>query len=154
VARSRWTAPTWAASDRPAGGLAEGLPDGLGTLLGPWIGGRSLSQGQWQRLALARGLMRQAPLLVVLDEPTASLDAPSEAALFARYAAAARRLGEVAGTITVLVSHRFSSVHMADQIVVLDGGRVAETGGHAALLAQPGIYAELFTLQAEGYLGR
>jgi ATP-binding cassette subfamily B protein len=122
--------------------------------LGPWVGGRSLSQGQWQRLALARGLMRQAPLLVVLDEPTASLDAPSEAALFTRYAEAARRLGEVAGTITVLVSHRFSSVHMADQIIVLDGGRVAETGDHAALLARPGIYAELFTLQAEGYLGR
>jgi ATP-binding cassette subfamily B protein len=98
--------------------------------------------------------MRQAPLLVVLDEPTASLDAPSEAALFTRYAEAARRLGEVAGTITVLVSHRFSSVHMADLIIVLDGGRVAETGDHAALLARPGIYAELFTLQAEGYLGR
>jgi ATP-binding cassette, subfamily B, bacterial len=74
----------------------------------------------------------------LLDEPTASLDAPSEAALFTRYAEAARRLGEVAGTITVLVSHRFSSVHMADQIIVLDGGRVAETGDHAALLARPG----------------
>jgi ATP-binding cassette subfamily B protein len=83
--------------------------------------------------------MRQAPLLVVLDEPNASLDAPSEAALFARYAEAARRLGGVVGTITVLVSHRFSSVHMADQIVVLDGGRVAETGDHTALLARPGI---------------
>ena len=70
------------------------LPDGLDTLLGPWIGGRSLSSGQWQRLALARGLMRQVPLLVVLDEPTASLDAPSEAALFASYReAAAQRLG-------------------------------------------------------------
>jgi ATP-binding cassette, subfamily B, bacterial len=137
-----------------AAGLVEELPGGLATLLGPWIGGRSLSQGQWQRLALARGLMRQAPLLVVLDEPTASLDAPSEAALFARYAQAARRLGEVAGTITVLVSHRFSSVHMADQIIVLDEGRVAESGDHPALLARQGIYAELFTLQAEGYLGR
>ena len=143
-----------AVTEAGAAGLVGELPDGLGTLLGPSIGGRSLSQGQWQRLALARGLMRQAPLLVVLDEPTASLDAPSEAGLFARYAQAARRLGEMAGTITVLVSHRFSSVHMADQIIVLDGGRVAGTGDHAALLARPGIYAELFTLQAEGYLGR
>jgi ATP-binding cassette subfamily B protein len=90
----------------------------------------------------------------VLDEPTASLDAPSEAVLFARYAQAARRLGEVTGTITVLVSHRFSSVHMADQIIVLGEGRVAESGDHPALLARQGIYAELFTLQAEGYLGR
>ena len=140
---------------RQAGGtaLVDGLPDGLDTLLGPWIGGRSLSSGQWQRLALARGLMRQAPLLVVLDEPTASLDAPSEAALFAQYAAAAQRLGAAHGTITVLVSHRFSSVHMADQIIVMDGGRVAETGDHAALLARGGLYAELFTLQAQGYLG-
>jgi ATP-binding cassette, subfamily B, bacterial len=135
------------------GALVEDLPDGLDTLLGPWIGGRSLSSGQWQRLALARGLMRQAPLLVVLDEPTASLDAPSEAALFARYAAAAQRLGDAHGTITVLVSHRFSSVHMADQIIVMDGGRVAESGDHAALLAQGGLYAELFSLQAQGYLG-
>jgi ATP-binding cassette, subfamily B, bacterial len=132
-------------------GLLAGLPDGLGTMLGPWIGGRSLSSGQWQRLALARGLMRQAPLLVVLDEPTASLDAPSEAALFARYAAAARELGERAGTITVLVTHRFSSVHMAGQIIVLDGGRVAEVGDHATLLARGGVYAELFSLQAEAY---
>jgi ATP-binding cassette, subfamily B, bacterial len=138
-----------------AGGttLVEDLPDGLDTLLGPWIGGRSLSAGQWQRLALARGLMRQAPLLVVLDEPTASLDAPSEAALFARYAAAARRLGAAHGTITVLVSHRFSSVHMADQIIVMDGGQVAESGAHAELLSRRGLYAELFTLQAQGYLG-
>src|SRR5580693_714236 len=122
---------------RQAGGatLVEELSDGLDTPLGPWIGGRSLSSGQWQRLALARGLMRQAPLLVVLDEPTASLDAPSEAALFARYAAAAQRLGDAHGTITVLVSHRFSSVHMADQIIVMDGGRVAESGDHAELLA-------------------
>jgi ATP-binding cassette, subfamily B, bacterial len=133
--------------------LVEELPDGLDTLLGRWVGGRSLSSGQWQRLALARGLMRQAPLLVVLDEPTASLDAPSEAAIFARYHAAARRLGEANGTITVLVSHRFSSVHMADQIIVMDHGRVTEAGDHAALLRRRGLYAELFTLQAQGYLG-
>jgi ATP-binding cassette subfamily B protein len=133
--------------------LAEELPDGLGTLLGQWVGGRSLSTGQWQRVALARGLMRQAPLLVVLDEPTASLDPPTEAALFNRYRDAARRLGKANGTITVLVSHRFSSVHMADQIIVMDHGRVAEKGSHDELIRKNGTYAELFAMQAEGYLG-
>jgi ATP-binding cassette subfamily B protein len=132
--------------DRPAE-----LPDGLDTLLGPYIGGRSLSGGQWQRLALARGLMRDQPLLIVLDEPTASLDAPSEAALFDRYREASRRLGEVNDAITILVSHRFSTVHMADTIVVMTDGTVAESGDHATLMADGGIYAELFTLQAAGY---
>jgi ATP-binding cassette, subfamily B, bacterial len=122
---------------------------GLDTLLGPYIGGRALSGGQWQRLALARGLMRERPLLVVLDEPTASLDAPSESALFASYREAAQ--GSTGGTITVLVSHRFGTVHMADQIIVMDGGRVAECGDHRALMDRDGIYAELFNLQAEGY---
>jgi ATP-binding cassette subfamily B protein len=130
------------------------LPDGLDTLLGPYVGGRALSGGQWQRLALARGLMRDHPLLTVLDEPTASLDAPSEAALFASYRGAARpqESGEErwAG-ITMLVSHRFGTVHMADQIIVLDDGRVAESGDHQTLISQGGIYAELFTLQAAGY---
>jgi ATP-binding cassette, subfamily B, bacterial len=136
-----------------AGDLADGdgQADGLGldTLLGPYIGGRALSGGQWQRLALARGLMRERPLLIVLDEPTASLDAPSETALFASYRAAA--LDSAGGTITVLVSHRFGTVHMADQIIVVDGGRVAESGDHQALMDRGGIYAELFDLQAEGY---
>jgi ATP-binding cassette, subfamily B, bacterial len=122
---------------------------GLDTLLGPYIGGRALSGGQWQRLALARGLMRERPLLVVLDEPTASLDAPSEAALFASYREAA--LDSTGGTITVLVSHRFGTVHMADQIIVMDGGRVAESGNHQTLIDRGGIYAELFNLQAESY---
>ena len=124
-------------------------PIGLDTLLGPYIGGRALSGGQWQRLALARGLMQERPLLIVLDEPTASLDAPSETALFASYREAA--LGSPGGTITVLVSHRFGTVHMADQIIVLDGGRIAESGDHQALVDQGGTYAELFNLQAEGY---
>ena len=128
-------------------GQADGL--GLDTLLGPYIGGRALSGGQWQRLALARGLMRERPLLIVLDEPTASLDAPSETALFASYREAA--LDSTGGTITVLVSHRFGTVHMADQIIVMDGGRVAESGDHQALMDRGGLYAELFGLQAEGY---
>jgi ATP-binding cassette subfamily B protein len=121
---------------------------GLETRLGNrFTGGRELSGGQWQRLALARGLMREHPLLVVLDEPTASLDAPSEAALFERYARAAA----AQDTITLLVSHRFSTVRAADLIVVLDHGRVVETGSHDALLAAGGTYAELFRLQARGY---
>jgi ATP-binding cassette, subfamily B, bacterial len=134
-----------------AAGEGNGQPGalGLGTLLGPYIGGRALSGGQWQRLALARGLMRERPLLIVLDEPTASLDAPSETALFASYREAA--LDSAGGTITVLVSHRFGTVHMADQIIVMDGGRVAECGTHQTLMGRHGIYAELFNLQAEGY---
>jgi ATP-binding cassette subfamily B protein len=136
-----------------AGDLPD-LPDGLDTLLGPYIGGRALSGGQWQRLALARGLMRDRPLLIVLDEPTASLDAPSEAALFASYREATRPRaegGEQWSGITVLVSHRFGTVHMADQIIVMDRGRVAEAGDHHTLISQGGIYAELFALQAAGY---
>jgi ATP-binding cassette, subfamily B, bacterial len=132
-----------AAGDGQSGAL------GPGTLLGPYIGGRALSGGQWQRLALARGLMRERPLLIVLDEPTASLDAPSETALFTSYREAA--LDSTGGTITVLVSHRFGTVHMADQIIVMDGGRVAESGDHQTLMDRGGIYAELFNLQAEGY---
>jgi ATP-binding cassette subfamily B protein len=141
-----------------AGGLVEEtdgrpaeLADGLDSLLGQYLGGRALSGGQWQRVALARGLMRERPLLIVLDEPTASLDAPSEAAMFRRYQDAARRLGEANGTITVLVSHRFSTVHMADTIVVMDGGTITETGDHATLMASGGGYAELFALQEAGY---
>jgi ATP-binding cassette subfamily B protein len=108
-----------------------------------------VSFGQWQKIALARGFMRERPLLLVLDEPTAALDAETEHALFERYAAAAR--GAAEGRITVLVSHRFSTVRMADLIVVLDGARVAQYGTHDALMAQPGPYAELYGIQAAAY---
>ncbi|HYZ01081.1 MAG TPA: ABC transporter ATP-binding protein, partial [Candidatus Binatia bacterium] len=124
-------------------------PNGLQTQLGPVWGGVDLSGGQWQKAALGRGLMREAPLLTVLDEPTAALDAETEHALFRRFAAAARR--SPGGRVTLLVSQRFTTVRMADLIVVLDGGRVVETGDHAALVRAGGLYAELFELQSRGY---
>ena len=127
------------------------LPAGLDTQLGPtWPGGVEVSFGQWQKLALARGFMRDRPLLLVLDEPTAALDAETEHALFERYAAAVRG-DDGEGRITVLVSHRFSTVRMADLIVVLDGARVVETGTHEALVARGGQYAQLYALQAAAY---
>jgi ATP-binding cassette subfamily B protein len=135
-----------------AGELPDKLPDGIGTRVGSgFTGGRQLSGGQWQRLALARGLMRPQPLLVVLDEPTAALDAPTEHALFDRYVAAARELGAAHGTITLLVSHRFSTVRAADLIIVLEHGRLREAGSHEALMSARGAYAELFALQARAY---
>jgi ATP-binding cassette subfamily B protein len=124
---------------------------GLDTQLGPtWPDGVEVSFGQWQKLALARGFMRDDPLVLVLDEPTAALDAETEHALFERYATGARRTGD-AGRITILVSHRFSTVRMADIIVVLDGARVAEYGTHDDLLARGGQYAELYGIQAAAY---
>jgi ATP-binding cassette, subfamily B, bacterial len=125
------------------------LPQGLDTQLGPtWPGGVEASFGQWQKLALARGFMRERPLLLVLDEPTAALDAETEHALFERYAAAARGDGQ---GITLLVSHRFSTVRMADLIVVLDGARVAQVGSHDELMSRGGPYAELYGIQAAAY---
>jgi ATP-binding cassette subfamily B protein len=127
------------------------LPERLETQLGPtWPGGVEVSFGQWQKLALARGFMRDAPLVLVLDEPTAALDAETEHALFERYAAAVRGEDE-AGRITILVSHRFSTVRMADLIAVLDGARVVEMGTHDALMAQGGQYAQLYGIQAASY---
>lgn len=127
------------------------LRSGLDTQLGPtWPNGVDLSFGQWQKLALARGFMRDEPLLLVLDEPTAALDAETEHALFERYAAAARD-EKSAGRITLLVSHRFSTVRMADLIVVLDGARLAETGSHEELMAKGGPYSELYAIQAAAY---
>jgi ATP-binding cassette subfamily B protein len=129
------------------------LTAGLETQLGPtWPGGVEVSFGQWQKLALARGFMRDRPLLLVLDEPTAALDAETEHALFERYAAAAHRQGSAAdGRITILVSHRFSTVRMADLIVVLDGARLVEFGTHDELMAKGGQYAELYGIQAAAY---
>jgi ATP-binding cassette subfamily B protein len=134
------------------------LAAGLETQLGPtWPGGAEVSFGQWQKLALARGFMRDHPLLLVLDEPTAALDAETEHALFERYAAAAHGTrndngaGSGDGRITILVSHRFSTVRMADLIVVLDGSRVAEVGTHDELMARGGQYAELYGIQAAAY---
>jgi len=107
-----------------------------------------VSFGQWQKLALARGFMREEPLVLVLDEPTAALDSETEHALFERYAASARDSG---GRVTMLVSHRFSTVRMADLIVVLDGSRVAEVGSHDDLVGRGGQYAELYEIQAKAY---
>jgi len=145
------TALTAALDRADASSVAAGLPDGLATPLGrSFSGGQELSGGQWQRLALARGMMRDLPLLLILDEPTASLDAITEAALFERYLAA-RALARDCGAITLLVSHRFSTVRMADLIVVLDQGRVAAVGDHATLIKSGGLYAELYELQARAY---
>src|SRR5207244_7494166 len=108
-----------------------------------WPDGVEISFGQWQKLALARGFMRENPLLLILDEPTAALDAETEHALFERFAAAARQ-STADGRVTVLVSHRFSTVRMADVIVVLNGSRVVETGSHEELMAKAGEYAELY----------
>src|SRR6516162_5394926 len=129
--------------------LIRRFSSGLDTQLGAtWPGGIEVSFGQWQKLALARGFMRDAPLILVLDEPTAALDAETEHALFERYAAAA---SERRDRLTILVSHRFSTVRMADLIVVLDGSRVVEVGGHNALMAKGGQYAELYGIQAAAY---
>jgi len=132
--------------------VIEHLPDGLRTLLGREYGdGVELSTGQWQKVALSRGMMRDEPLLLILDEPTSSLDAYTEHALFERYARASERGGRDIGSITILVSHRFSTVRMADDVVVLDAGRVVQTGTHDELERQPGAYRELYELQSRAY---
>ncbi|KTT48095.1 ABC transporter permease [Pseudomonas oryzihabitans] len=131
-------------------GLADeviaGLRQGYETQLGRWfMGGQELSGGQWQKIALSRAYMREDADILVLDEPTAALDAAAEAVIFERFRAQAQQ------RMTLLISHRFSSVRNADQILVLEGGEIHERGDHAQLLANGGRYAQLFDLQARGY---
>ncbi|WP_204283283.1 ATP-binding cassette domain-containing protein [Microbispora amethystogenes] len=135
-----------------AGRIVASVPGGLSGLLGHGYGqGTELSTGQWQTLGLARSHMREDPLLLVLDEPAAALDAAAEHAVFERYATLSAETGRRSGGITLFVSHRFSTVRMADMIVVLDQGRVAESGDHRALVTRRGLYAELYELQERIY---
>jgi ATP-binding cassette subfamily B protein len=127
--------------------VVSALPKGLDTMLGrQFDSGVELSGGQWQKIALARAFLREEADILVLDEPTAALDAASEHAVFDRFRTLA------AGRTTLLISHRFATVRMADRIVVLDGGGVVEDGSHQELVALGGVYAGLFALQAKGYV--
>lgn len=135
-----------------AADLLADLPHGLATQLGPsWPGGVDLSGGQWQKVALGRAMVRPRPLLLLLDEPTAALDAETEHRLFEQWTITSRQLRVETGAVTVLVSHRFSTVRMADMIVVLEQGRIVEQGDHSSLMARAGTYAELYALQAAAY---
>jgi ATP-binding cassette subfamily B protein len=135
-----------AAEQGTAAGFIEQLEHGYATQLGRWFaGGQELSGGQWQKIALSRAYMRRDADLLILDEPTAALDASAETEVFERFREYAR------GRMTVLISHRFSSVRSADHIIVLEHGRILERGDHASLMANGGRYAQLFNLQARGY---
>ncbi len=135
------------ASDKGmATSIVEGLPAGYHTPLGKWFNeGRELSGGQWQKIALSRAFMRSRADILVLDEPTAAMDAAAEATIYEHFRALTR------GRIAILISHRFSTVRMADQIVVLQDGRIIEQGRHEQLMQLNGHYAHLFSLQAKGY---
>jgi ATP-binding cassette subfamily B protein len=129
-----------------ADALVAGMGNGIETNLGRWFqDGVELSGGQWQKVALARGFMREQADILVLDEPTAALDAEAEHAVFDRFRELSR------GKTTLIISHRFPTVRMADRILVLEHGGIAEDGTHAALLAADKTYAHLYSMQAAGY---
>ena len=141
--RERWED---AATQGKAKPFIDEMPNGYETQLGKWFKeGRELSGGQWQKIALSRAFMRQDADILVLDEPTAAMDAAAEAEVFEHFRSLMGR------KIGIVISHRFSTVRMADEIVVLDQGHIVERGGHETLMQQDGIYAKLFTLQARGY---
>ena len=140
---NRWEV---AAETGMAAPFIEDMPDGYATQLGRWFkGGRELSGGQWQKIALSRAFMRSDADILVLDEPTAAMDAASEAAIFDHFRS------ESHNKMTILISHRFSTVRAADQIIVIHGGEIVERGNHESLLTSNGQYASLFRLQAKGY---
>jgi ATP-binding cassette subfamily B protein len=135
-----------AAKTGMAAPFIDELPDGYQTQLGRWFkGGRELSGGQWQRVALSRAFMRSDADILVLDEPTAAMDAASEAAIFDHFRSQSHN------KMTILISHRFSTVRAADKIIVLHDGAIVEQGSHESLLELNGQYAQLFKLQARGY---
>lgn len=135
-----------AATTGMAAPFIEDMPEGYETQLGRWFkGGRELSGGQWQKIALSRAFMRSDADILVLDEPTAAMDASSEAAVFDHFQAAS------GNKMTILISHRFSTVRAAAQIIVIHQGEILERGNHESLLAEDGQYAHLFKLQARGY---
>lgn len=141
--QERWTK---AAKMGMAAPFIDDMPDGYQTQLGRWFkGGRELSGGQWQRIALSRAFMRSDADILVLDEPTAAMDAASEAAIFDHFRSQSHN------KMTILISHRFSTVRAADKIIVLHDGAIVEQGSHESLLELNGQYAQLFKLQARGY---